>query len=162
MTPDFSPWLKFEASLATWMKRFERPRLTFKSGRQAIPGFPSSGFRADGLLTNGNVLLALEVEVKQTHPDTNVGKYWLLSEHQQYEKVILFHVYTPAYNSYGWRKTLGEFYASKMAIALPFEYHVLDLRNAMDTESAFKEVTMKLGERIYFEFSDELSNEESA
>ncbi len=115
MIQDKSPWLEFEASLAGWMSSFGRPHLTFKSGRQAIPGFPSSGFRADALLTDGKVLLALEVEVKQTHPDTNVGKYWLLSEHQAYEKVILFHVYTPTYNSYGWRKKLGEFYASKMA-----------------------------------------------
>jgi hypothetical protein len=156
MKPDFTPWLKFEAILATWMSTFERPSLAFKSGRQAIPGFPSSGFRADGLLTNGNVLLALEVEVKQTHPDTNVGKYWLLSEHQQYEKVILFHVYTPAYNSYGWRKTLGEFYASKMTLEIPFEYHVLDLRNAINIESAFEEVTKQLEERINVEFVNEL------
>lgn len=156
MTQDFSSWLKFEASLAAWMQAFERPNLAFKSGRQAIPGFPSSGFRADGLLTNGDVLLALEIEVKQTHPDTNVGKYWLLSQHKEYEKVILFHVYTPAYNSYGWRKTLGEFYASKMEIELPFEYHVLDLRNAFDTYSAFTEVTSKLSERIKIEFFNEL------
>ena len=157
MTLDFSPWLAFEASLATWMRGFERPQLTFKSGRQAIPGFPSSGFRADGLLTNGKVLLALEVEVKQTHPDTNVGKYWLLSEHQQYGKVILFHVYTPAYNSYGWRKTLGEFYAKKMEAELPFEYQLLDLRNALDIEQAFLYVTKILGERISLEFGNKLT-----
>ena len=157
MTPDFSPWLEFEASLANWMRAFTRPGLTFRSGRQAIPGFPSSGFRADALLTDGNVLLALEVEVKQPHPDTNVGKYWLLSEHHPYEKVILFHVYTPAYNSYGWRKTLGEFYASKMAMELPFEYHLLDFRNAKDTEAAFEEVTKALEMRIRVEFHNELA-----
>lgn len=155
MTPDFSPWLKFEASLANWMSKFERPGLTFKSGRQAIPGFPSSGFRADGLLTNGKVLLALEVEVKQTHPDTNVGKYWLLTQHKQYEKIILFHVYTPAYNSYGWRKTLGKFYAEKMAMEIPFEYHLIDMKDAVDTENAFEKVTHKLGERISVEFGNE-------
>ena len=102
-------------------------------------------------------MLALEVEVKQTHPDTNVGKYWLLSEHHPYEKVILFHVYTPAYNSYGWRKTLGEFYASKMAMELPFEYHLLDFRNAKDTEAAFEEVTKALEMRIRVEFHNELA-----
>jgi hypothetical protein len=157
MTKDFSPWLKFETSLATWMRQFKRPSLEFKSGRQAIPGFPSDGFRADGLLTNGKVLLALEVEVKQTHPDTNVGKYWLLSEYQQYEKVILFHVYTPAYNSYGWRKTLGEFYASKMGAEIPFEYHLLDVRDAINTECAFNDVTNTLGTRIKIEFGNELA-----
>lgn len=154
--------MSFESSLAEWMSKFERPTLTFKSGRQAIPGFPYNAFRADGLLTNGNVLLALEVEGKQTHPDTNVGKYWLLSEYKQYEKVILFHVYTPAYNSYGWRKTLGEFYASKIMKELPFEYHVFDLRNAPDTESAFNEVAKKLCNRISIEFSKDLKNEKFA
>jgi len=157
MNPDFSPWLEFEASLADWMSAFMRPGLTFKSGRQAIPGFPPSGFRADGVLTNGNVLLALEVEVKQTHPDTNVGKYWLLSEHRPYEKVILFHVYTPAYNSYGWRKTLGEFYASKMTMELPFEYHLLDLRNTKNTETALEIVTKTLEKHIRIEFHNELA-----
>jgi hypothetical protein len=152
MARDFSHWLKFEESLAQWMGLFESPGLAFKSGRQAIPGFPSSGFRADGLLTDGKVLLALEVEVKQTHPDTNVGKYWLLTQHQPYEKVILFHVYTPAYNSYGWRKTLGEFYASKMEKEIPFEYHLLDMRNVIDIQHAFGEVTQKLEERINVEF----------
>jgi hypothetical protein len=152
MATDLSPWLTFEASLAKWMSAFESSKLVFKSGRQAIPGFPSSGFRADGLLTNGKVLLALEVEVKQTHPDTNVGKYWLLTEHQHYEKVILFHVYTPAYNSYGWRKTLGEFYASKMSQELPFVYHLIDVRNVTDIESAFEKVTKALIESIYAEF----------
>jgi len=157
MIQDKSPWLEFEASLAGWMSSFGRPHLTFKSGRQAIPGFPSSGFRADALLTDGKVLLALEVEVKQTHPDTNVGKYWFLSEHQAYEKVILFHVYTPTYNSYGWRKKLGEFYASKMAQELPFEYHLLDFRSATTTASAFKEVTVALEKRIRIEFQGVLT-----
>lgn len=158
MPNDYSQWLKFEASLATWMKTFEKPNLTFKSGNQAIPGFPPSGFRADGLLTNDDVLLALEVEVKQSHPDTNVGKYWLLSQHKKFKKVILFHVYTPAYNSYGWRKTLGEFYALKMENELPFEYKVIDLRNTTSIEEAFRKVTLTIGERIKIEFNQQLSN----
>ena len=69
-----SPWLDFESSLAGWMAKFANDKLAFKNGNQAIPGFPSNGFRADGLLTDGETLLAIEVEVAQTHPDTNVGK----------------------------------------------------------------------------------------
>ena len=109
------------------------------------------------MLTNGNVLLALEVEVKQTHPDTNGGEYWLLSKYQQYEKVILFHACTPADDSNGWRKTLGESYASKMGNELPFEYHLVDMRNAIDTKSAFDEATNKLGKRIEIEFGNALA-----
>jgi len=148
MKQDFSPWLKFESLVANWMGSYQTPDLIFKSGRQAIPGFPSSGFRADGLLTNNKVLLALEVEVRQTHPDTNVGKYWLLSQHHQYEKVVLLHVYTPAYNSYGWRKTLGEFYAKKMESDIAFEYIVIDLRKETSIEHCFQIVTTELQNQI--------------
>lgn len=147
-----SPWLKYESKLATWMKQFSNENLKFTNGFQAIPGFPSDGFRADGLLTDGKVVVALEVEVKQTHPDTNVGKYWLLNKYQSYEKVVLFHVYTPEYKSYPWRLQLGEFYASKMAQELPFEYHLIDQRTAENTDSSFEFVTGILGQRITNEF----------
>ena len=95
------------------MKQFANDSLKFTNGFQAIPGFPSDCFRTAGLLTDGNIVVALEVEVKQTYPDTNVGKYWLLNQYQQYEKVVLFYIYTPEYKSYPWRLKLGEFYASK-------------------------------------------------
>ncbi|MBI1906378.1 MAG: hypothetical protein HYS20_09125 [Rhodocyclales bacterium] len=147
-----SPWLQYESKLADWMKQFANENLTFTNGFQAIPGFPSDGFRADGLLTNGKVVLALEIEVKQAHPDTNVGKYWLLNQYRPYEKVVLFHVYTPEYKSYPWRRQLGEFYASKMSQELPFEYHLLDQREAEDTDSSFEFVTSILEQRITTEF----------
>src|SRR5262245_22624576 len=96
---DRQAWASFEHDLAIWLQRFAMPGVQFCAGRTAIPGFPSDGFRADALLTDGRNLLAVEVEVRQTHPDTNVGKYWLLSRHHRYESVVLFHVYTPAYDS---------------------------------------------------------------
>lgn len=134
------------------MKQFANQSLTFTNGFQAIPGFPSDGFRADALLTDGKVVVALEVEVKQTHPDTNVGKYWLLNQYQPYEKVVLFHVYTPEYKSYPWRLQLGEFYASKMSQEIPFEYHLLDQRMATSTDASFRSVTAILEKRIRSEF----------
>ena len=140
------------------MRGFERPTLSFRAGWSAIPGFPTNGFRADGVLTNSRTLLALEVEVKQTHPDTNVGKYWLLTEHQKYERVVLFHVYTPAFNSYGWRKTLGEFYAKRMAMESQFEYVLLDLRGATDHTAAYAEVVETMEPRIRIEFAAELAD----
>lgn len=147
-----SPWLQYESKLAGWMKQFASENLEFTNGFQAIPGFPSDGFRADGLLTNGKVVVALEVEVKQTHPDTNVGKYWLLNQYRVYEKVVLFYVYTPEYKSYPWRLQLGEFYASKMAQELPFEYHLLDQRAAESTDAAYEFVTGVLAQRLEKEF----------
>lgn len=145
-------WLDFEKQLATWMKGFERPGLQYCAGYRRIPGFPSDGFRADGLLTDGETLLALEVEVRQTHPDTNVGKYWLLSEHHAYKRVILFHLYTPAFNSYRWRLQLGQFYARKMQSELPFEYALLDRRKDTDITATFESVTTLIGSRIRKEF----------
>src|SRR5687767_14947952 len=154
MSVDLKPWLQFEARLAAWMRGLAANRLTFRAGRQSIPGFPSDGFRADALLTDGRVLLALEVEVKQTHPDTNVGKYWLLADHHRYEKVILFHIYTPGYDSYGWRKALGEFYACKMAAELPFEYVAVDLRAETDIEEAFAKACAAIGPRVQQELPE--------
>jgi hypothetical protein len=133
-------WGSFERDLAAWVRRFSRPNLQFCAGWKAIPGFPSDGFRADALLTDSRKLLAVEVEVRQTHPDTNVGKYWLLSRHHRYESVVLFHVYTPAYNSYGWRMELGKFYAEKMSAELPFQYFLLDRRRDTDVASTLLEV----------------------
>jgi hypothetical protein len=150
-------WTEFEAELAAWMKTFARPSLKFCHGRQCIPGFPSDGFRADGALTNGRVLIALEVEARQQHPDTNVGKYWLLAQHYQYTNVVLFHIYTPAFSSYPWRKTLGEFYASKISAELPFEYVLLDKRQATDFLGDLDEVRAIIESRIRQEFAHELS-----
>jgi hypothetical protein len=131
--------MTFEGRVAARV-RLLRPGLTFTSGRQCIPGFPVDGFRADAALTDGRVLVAVEVEVRQHHPDTNVGKYWLLGRHRQYDKVILVHVYTPAYDSYGWRKSLGEFYAEKMKAEMSFEYVVMDCRTATDVDATLEKV----------------------
>ena len=80
-------WLNFEKDLVDWLSHFSNENLKFRNSYQAIVGFPQDGFRSDGMLTDGNVLLAIEVEAGQTHPDTNVGKYWLL--HSQDGAIIL-------------------------------------------------------------------------
>jgi hypothetical protein len=115
------------------------------AGRQpavAIPGFQSNGFRADGILTDGKSLLALEVECKQSHPDTNVGKFWLLNHTHPYRRMTLIHVFTPAYNSYGSRHALCQFYADKMNAEFGFEYFPVDRRQVADTdfEKVFGEI----------------------
>lgn len=133
-----SPWLDLESRVATWLEQQSvGTHLTFRNGYQAIPGYPPDGFRADALLTDGVRLLAAEIEVKQAHPDTNVGKYWLLAEHYRYQHVVLVQVYTPEYISYPWRKQLAEFYAVRMQRELPFEYHQLDLRTSTSVDTAY-------------------------
>jgi hypothetical protein len=122
--------------------------MEFRNRNQAIPGFPWDGFRSDGVLTNGRDLLAVEVEAGQMHPDTNVGKYWLLYTRKTYANIVLIHVYTPAFNSYGWRKALGEFYAQKMASEVPLEYVLLDYRSATDYDTTLRQVRAEIEPRI--------------
>jgi hypothetical protein len=145
----YAPWLAFESELAKRVRDVGGPALTFSAGWQRIPGYPVDGFRADAALTDGRSLLAIEVEVRKSHPDTNVGKYWLLSEYKQYEKVALVHVYTPAYNSYGWRKALGEFYARRMAAEGRFEYILLDERGAADVAGALERVMVRVQRAVF-------------
>jgi hypothetical protein len=136
-----SDWFQLEQDLGNWLSTYGEGKLTYKNSYQAIFGFPSDGFRSDGMLTNGKVLIALEIEAGQMHPDTNVGKYWLLqSQDQAYEKIILFHVFTPRFDSYGWRKKLGEFYAKKMGAEIPFEYVLVDKRESVDYELVFIDI----------------------
>jgi len=124
-----SIWKHLEQEIAQWLKGCAIGQLEFRNPNQAIIGFPLDGFRSDGMLTDRRILVAVEVEAGQMHPDTNVGKYWLLHQvYCQYQRVILFHIYTPDFNSYGWRLKLGQFYAQKMQEDMPFEYHFLDYR----------------------------------
>lgn len=105
------------------------------------------------MLTDGEVLIAIEIEAGQTQPDINVGKYWLLYEkYKQYKKIILYQVYTPSFDSYGWRKKLGEFYVTKMPDSVPIEYNQLDYRSAKDYKQVLTELKKMIGERIRKEF----------
>jgi hypothetical protein len=148
------PWTQLESDLSTWLKTFARPGLEYRGPNQAILGFPSDWFRSDGLLTDGRVLLAIEVEASQMHPDTNVGKYWLLQRHRAFDKTILFHIYTPAYNSYKSRKALGEFYAEKMKSEMPLEYIQLDCRQATDYHATLTHLRTQIEPRVNSEFVD--------
>lgn len=145
--------MSFERDIAAWVQKHQKPGLQFCAGYTAIPGFPFDGFRADALLTDGKTLLAVEVELRQTHPDTNVGKYWILSKYHSYESVVLFHIYTPAFNSYPWRLKLGAFYAEKMQRELPFEYVLMDRRKDVDPVATLKNVQQFIGPRIQSLFS---------
>ena len=148
-------WKQLERDAGNWLKSFETDRVSFRNSFQAIIGFPSDGFRSDGLLTDGDVLLAVEIEAGQTHPDTNVGKYWFLHDNfQAYTKIILFHAYTPAFNSYGWRLRLGKFYANKIKAEVPFEYILLDYRSRADEdyESVLNDLKANIADVIRREF----------
>ena len=148
-------WKQLERDVGDWLKSFATDGIQFRNSFQAIVGFAFDGFRSDGMLTNGDILLAVEVEASQMHPDTNVGKYWLLhDEFKAYKKIILFHAYTPTFNSYGWRLRLGEFYANKMKAEVPIEYTLLDYRsrNAGEYDAVLADIKAKVAGATQREF----------
>jgi hypothetical protein len=134
-------WSPMEKDLINWINSSKRSDLQSCNSFQAIPGFPTDGFRSDALLTDRASLLAVEVEVSQSHPDTNVGKYWLLhDEYFKYQEIVLFHIYTPAFDSYGYRRKLGSFYFQKMKDKVPIEYHELEIPAEKDYDTALSEM----------------------
>jgi len=143
-------WIEFEKEICNWLQGYEKnPRIEFRNSYQSIIGFPSQGPRSDGMLKIGDVLIAVEIEAGQTHPDTNIGKYWLLQcEYKYYEKIILFHIYTPRFNSYGWRKTLGEFYFTKMKDDIPINYQLIDIKKESDFDKAVENVKKLIRKEI--------------
>jgi hypothetical protein len=148
-----SDWLRLEQDLAKWLCGFSSKGLIYKNPHQCIVGFPSNGFRSDGMLTDNISLLAVEVEAAQTHPDTNVGKYWLLHEKKKYKKIVLLHIYTPEFNSYPCRKELAEFYAEKMRLEVPFEYIVLDHRKATEYISTLESMKGVISAKLHETFT---------
>jgi hypothetical protein len=141
-----------ENDLSSWLSTFVCNGIYFRNSYQAIIGFPSGGFRSDGMLTDNDVVIAIEVECKETNPDTNTGKYWLLYKYKPYKKIILFHIYTPDFNSYGWHKKLAEFYIEQMKSEVPIEYILLDFRNANDYHQTLMEIKKKIEEKVRKEF----------
>ncbi|MBI5945227.1 MAG: hypothetical protein HY864_12725 [Chloroflexi bacterium] len=138
-------WFDLEKRIIDWLISFSSEKIQFRNSYQAIVGFPTSGFRSDGMLTDGKILFAVEVEAGQTHPDTNVGKYWFLhDEYPKYSKIILFHIYTPAFNSYESRRKLASFYAEKMKGSFPFDYKLFDCPKESSFEEAFRNVKSEI------------------
>ena len=150
-----SQWKELEKDLCDWLRNLVPDQISFRGPNQAIIGFPFDGFRSDGMITDGATLIAIEVEAGQMHPDTNVGKYWLLqNEYHKYNKIILFHIYTPDYCSYGWRKKLAEFYSVKMQTEIPFDYVLMDYRHSNNFATTTLEIKRSIKARITSELGD--------
>jgi len=143
-------WKTLETRLNTWLKEIAlKCNLHYRGSNESIYGTPNDCFKSDGMITDGEIMIAIEIERGQYHPDTNVGKYWFIYDRlYRYKKMILIHVYTPLYESFPWRKELASFYASKMInYGNPLEYVELDYRNkTVDSNTVFNEIT-KLIER---------------
>ena len=152
-----SKWKQLENDLINWLPNFSTKKIQFRNSYQAIIGFPSDGFRSDGMLTDGEVLIAVEVEAGQTHPDTNIGKYWFLqTRYKHYKKIILLHIYTPDFDSYGWRKKLAEFYIEEMKeLKIPIEYILLNYRNNIDYQITLIVIKQKIEEIVKEAFNSD-------
>ena len=143
-------WKNLEKSISDWLKNLNPGRLQFRNAYQAIVGFPFDGFRSDGMLSDDSFLLAIEVEAGQTHPDTNTSKYWLLNDrYKPYSRNVLFHIFTPDFNSYGRRKELAEFIVDKMKSEVSLEYIQLDYRHykLADYDFVLSDVKNKITEK---------------
>lgn len=69
-------------------------------------------------------------------------------------KIVLF-IYTPLFNSYGWRMKLGEFYAGKMKADVLIEYVSLDYRSRAEEDYGMVfEIKSKVQEAIRRAFGD--------
>ncbi len=147
-------WKQFEKEICKWLAGLaKKSNLEFRNSNQAIIGFPNDGFRSDGMVTNGETLFAVEVEAKQTHPDTNTGKYWLLhSRFRKYKKIVLIHIFTPAFDSYGWRKELAKFHVENMKKVVPIEYLLIELNQDQEYISALQDTKQALEKKVCSEF----------
>lgn len=89
---------------------------SYTSPSTAFPGQKvAMAFKSDGMLLTESRALVLEVEVGQTHPDTNVGKYWPLLEMEAdpLERLVLVHVIASRRSNVS-RLALAQFYVDKM------------------------------------------------
>ncbi|MFC2005564.1 hypothetical protein ACFLVG_01200 [Chloroflexota bacterium] len=57
-----SNWKSLEKDIIGWLSTFSSDDIEFRNSFQAIIGFPSNGQRSDGMLSNDNTLLAVEIE----------------------------------------------------------------------------------------------------
>jgi len=105
------------------------------------------------MITDGRVLLAIEVEAGQPHPDTNVGKYWLLYERRRYQRIVLFHIYTPLFDSYNSRKELASFYETRMhELHVPIEIHIMEIKEGADYETELEAIQSQVSKSINSNF----------
>lgn len=144
-------YTNLEKDLTNWLENIAIiNKVDYRNSKQAIIGFPSQSFMSDGMLLVDNNLIAIEVEAGQTHPDTNTGKYWYLyDKFRKYYEMLLFHIFTPQFNSYNWRKKLGEFYVKKMIDDnVPMDYILLDYRTYTEYSDVLEKCKIQISKRI--------------
>jgi hypothetical protein len=144
-------WKKLEDDLSKELSGLGGGTLAYRGPHQSIIEFDYSGFHSDGCLSDCDHLLAVEVEAGQPHADTNTAKYWFVAQRSHhFKRIVLLHIYTPDFKSYGSRKDLADFLAEKIKTEIDFDQIDLDYRDKMANDYEF--VLKDAKERIGVEF----------
>lgn len=144
-------WKKLEDDLSEELRKLTEEELWYRNPYQSIIEDDQGGFRSDGCISNGEYLLAVEVEAGQPHLDTNTAEYWFIqARRHQFHKIVMLHIYTPDFNSYGSRKELADFLAEQMSGEFDFKQHVIDYRKK--SENDYPTILEETKDRVRFEF----------
>jgi hypothetical protein len=152
-----SNWKQLEKDISEWLSTFASADIKFRRK------FPVGDFISDGMLITDEILVAVEVEAGQRHPDTNVGKYWWLTARKPYRRIVLFHVYAPGFKPNESRKELGRFYAKQMQDnKVPIEYIFRDCtrREPEGYSTILGELKAEISAKIEQEFGSALGSRE--
>jgi len=101
-------------------------------------------FKADAKIELNDEIIFIEVEEAQTHPDTNVSKYWMYLQENPDKKIKLIQIFGRAFietvNNYASRKKLSEFIAKKIkgSFSENFEYVPINLRDFNYSKEDYK------------------------
>ena len=111
-------------------------------------------FKADIQINNDSELIFIEIKESQTHPDTNVSKYWVYLEGNLNKKVKLIQIFGRGFseteNNYTSRKKLSEFIAKKIKLAFPknFAYVPLNLKDFNYSQEDYKNKGTEITDKV--------------
>jgi len=128
-------WANLERDVTKWLSSFVSDDIMYKKGIGYLR------FMSDGILIKNNRLLAVEIECGQTHPDTNVLKYWRLQSNDppKYKKLVLLHFFTPGYR-YPGRKELAMFLSKNIPSRAKITYLQKDFPINAEYKHTLREV----------------------
>ena len=140
---------RLEEDIQKGLQKLVRPGREYRNPHQAIFKLdPRRGFRSDGMLACGDVLIAIEIETGQRHPDTNVSKYWFLLQKKIYKKIFLFHYYTHYLKANPSRVELADYLTKQFKEKDKFEIVGRKIDNSENYSKVLREIISKIKETV--------------
>ncbi len=140
---------KLEEDIQKGLQKLVRPGREYRNPYQAIFKLDArKGFRSDGMLACGDILIAIEIETGQRHPDTNVTKYWYLLHKKIYRKIFLFHYYTHYPKPNPSRKELADYLTNKLRQKGKFEIEGREIGNSENHSKVLREIMFKVRKTV--------------